>query len=54
MRYHFILEKVDNKVIDIDFCPTKDTVANVLVKALGRERYEMLSMAMELQAIETL
>lgn len=54
MQYHFILEKIEEEVIDLWYCPTKYVVAHVLTKALGKARHEMLSKAMELKTVDIL
>nr|GEU38678.1 integrase, catalytic region, zinc finger, CCHC-type, peptidase aspartic, catalytic [Tanacetum cinerariifolium] len=42
IRYHFIKEHVENGVIDLYFVNTKYQLADIFIKALGRERIEFL------------
>jgi hypothetical protein len=32
IRYHFITELVNNKAVEIQYCPVEDMLANVLTK----------------------
>ena len=49
VRHHFICEAIEDKVIELEYCPTKGMVADVLTKALVRERHVMLTKAMGLE-----
>nr|GEW21182.1 hypothetical protein [Tanacetum cinerariifolium] len=42
IRYHFIKEHVENRVIELYFVYTKYQLADLFTKALGRERIEFL------------
>nr|GEY51634.1 copia protein [Tanacetum cinerariifolium] len=42
IRYHFIKEQVQNRVIELYFVNTEYQLANIFTKALGRERIEFL------------
>ena len=42
VQHHFVREKVDRGVIRLEYCPTEDMVADVLTKALARDRHERL------------
>ena len=48
VRHHFIREAIEDKVIELEYCPTEGMVADVLTKALARERHVMLTKAMGL------
>ena len=39
IRYHYILEKVLDKIIDIQYCPTNDMVADMLTKGLTFDKF---------------
>ena len=41
VRHHFICEMIEDKVIELEYCPTEGMVADVLTKALAREHYMM-------------
>ena len=45
MQYHFLREKLETGVIELKYCPTKHMVADVLTKALARDRHQRLVMA---------
>ena len=49
VQHHFIREKLDSGVICLEYCPTQDMVADVLTKALAKERHQMLAKAMGLR-----
>ena len=37
---HFIREKPYNQEICLNYCPTEDMIANVLIKSLERDRHQ--------------
>lgn len=53
VQHHFIREKVEEEVVELKYCATEDMVADVLTKALARERHEMLARAMGLEDFGT-
>ena len=53
VQHHFIREAIEEKVIDLKYCATEHMVADVLTKALGKDRHLMLSKAMRLESIDT-
>jgi hypothetical protein len=42
VQHHFVQERVENGKITFEYCSTKDMVADVLTKALPRERHNKL------------
>ena len=48
------MRRYEDKVIELEYCLTKGMVADVLTKALVRERYVMLTKAMGLVGFECL
>ena len=36
VQYHFITEYIKNRIITLEYCPTKDTVADALTKVLPK------------------
>ena len=40
IRYHFICEMVENKVLAIEFLPSSEMTADILIKGLGRVKFE--------------
>ncbi|GKD68011.1 hypothetical protein Tco_1322101, partial [Tanacetum coccineum] len=42
IRHHFIREQVENRVVELYFMETNYQLANILTKALPRERFEFL------------
>ncbi|GJT04593.1 retrovirus-related pol polyprotein from transposon TNT 1-94 [Tanacetum coccineum] len=42
IRHHFIREQVENRVVELYFVETNYQLANILTKALPRERFEFL------------
>jgi hypothetical protein len=49
VQYHFIREKLEMGVIALKYCPTEHMVADVLTKALARDRHQRLAMAFGLK-----
>jgi hypothetical protein len=43
VQHHFVQEKVARGAIILEYCPTEDMLADVLTKALARERHERLT-----------
>lgn len=50
IQHHFIREKIEMGVIDMMYCETKDMLADLLTKALVKERHNILSKALGLIA----
>ncbi|GJZ16213.1 retrovirus-related pol polyprotein from transposon TNT 1-94 [Tanacetum coccineum] len=42
IRFHFIKEQVENRVVELYFVNTEYQLADIFTKALGRERIELL------------
>ena len=42
IRYHYILEAVQDGIANLYYCPTEKMIADVLTKPLPKERFEML------------
>lgn len=40
VQYHFIIEKVLDKIVDLTYCPTEKQLANIFTKPLGKERFQ--------------
>ena len=52
VQYHFIREKVEEEVIKLRYCPTQEMVADVLTKALARDKHEAMRSAMRLEVFD--
>jgi hypothetical protein len=39
IQTHFLRDKVDDKTVTLEYCPTSEMVADVLTKALGRQKF---------------
>jgi hypothetical protein len=50
VQHHFVWEKVDKGIITLEYCPTEDMLADVMTKALARDRHERLMRAMGIGA----
>ena len=46
IRFHFIRSMVDNKEIEINYCSTKEMIADVLTKGLDRTSFQKFRQAM--------
>ena len=42
IRYHYVSEAVQKGIMGLQYCPTKDMVADLLTKSLPRGRFETL------------
>jgi hypothetical protein len=42
VRYHFVREAVQEREVQLDYCPAEVMAADVLTKALARDRLEIL------------
>ena len=40
IMFHFIREKIKDKEIRVEYCPTADMVADMMTKALDRVKFE--------------
>ena len=52
VQHHFICEKVEEEVIELRYCPTQEMVADVLTKALARDKHETMRRAMRLEVFD--
>ena len=42
IKYHFLREQVAQKVVKLEYVPTKEQIANIFTKPLAREPFEYL------------
>jgi hypothetical protein len=42
VQHHFVWERVENEEVRFEYCPTEHMVADVLTKALSKERHHKL------------
>jgi hypothetical protein len=54
IQHHFIREKLESGEIGLKYCPTQDMVADVLTKALAKERHQNLTRSMGLGVLDYL
>lgn len=47
IKYHFVKEKIDCKVIKVKYVPTKSQLADMLTKPLGRQSFEGLNINLD-------
>ncbi|GJR96233.1 retrovirus-related pol polyprotein from transposon TNT 1-94 [Tanacetum coccineum] len=51
IRHHFIREQVENRVVELYFVETNYQLANILTKALPRERFEFLLLRLGMKSL---
>ncbi|GJZ66079.1 retrovirus-related pol polyprotein from transposon TNT 1-94 [Tanacetum coccineum] len=51
VRYHFIKEQVENRIVELYFIKTAYQLSNIFTKALARERFEFLVKRLGMQSI---
>ena len=42
IKYHFLREQVAQKIVKLEYVPTKEQIADIFTKALAREPFEYL------------
>jgi len=42
IRHHFVRDSVETGKVELQYCPTDKMIADILTKALGQDRFEML------------
>ena len=47
LKYYFLKKVVEEKRMDVEYCPTDEMIADVLTKALGRQKFEYFTARME-------
>ena len=51
VQHHFIRNKLEYQEICLEYCPTKDMIADMLTKPLAKDRHQTLTKAMDLEAL---
>ena len=54
VQHHFIRENIENKILELEYCPTPYMVEDILTKVLARDRHELISEIMRLEYNSTL
>ena len=52
IQHNFIREKLESEEICLSYCPTEHMIADVLTKALAKDRHHSLSRAMDLEIFD--
>ena len=52
VQHHFIREKLENQETCFKYCPTEDTVADMLTKPLAKNKHPTLIKTMALEAFD--
>ena len=48
IKYHFVREAVQRKIITLEYCPTENMVADILTKPLERVKFQTFTKALSL------
>ena len=51
IKYHYICEAIQDKAIQLEYCPTEEMLADILTKPLACEKFEKLREKMGLQEL---
>ena len=51
IRYHYVREAVQQRVVDLCYCPTSEMLADLLTKPLSRGQFETLRSAMGMEEV---
>ena len=51
IRYHYVREAVEDGIITLTYCPTKEMVADLLTKPIPREQFQMMRAGMGLKTL---
>ncbi|GJZ27223.1 hypothetical protein Tco_0571476 [Tanacetum coccineum] len=54
VRYHFINEQVENRIVELYFVRTEYKLANIFTKPLPKERFNFLIEKLDMRSTETL
>ena len=53
VRYHYIREALNEKLIELNYCPTENMIADILTKPLPKGRFEILRGKMGLEEVKS-
>ena len=53
IRYHYIREAVQDGLVELQYCPTKEMVADLLTKPLPKESFQRLRTSLGLDTLST-
>ena len=42
IKFHYVRQAVDEKVVKVKYCPTNDMVADIFTKSLSKVKFEQL------------
>jgi hypothetical protein len=43
VQHHFIRENIENKVIELEYCPSQYMIAYILTKDVAKDRHKLLN-----------
>ena len=49
VQHHFVREKIENKIVELKYCPMQYMIADILTKTLAGDRPEMFNELMGLE-----
>ena len=54
VKFHYVRKAIEDKVINVQYCPTAEMLADTLTKGLARPKFEQFRQAMDVQDVSNL
>ena len=54
VKFHYVRKAIEDKIINVQYCPTAEMLADTLTKGLARPKFEQFRLAMDVQDVSNL